>query len=176
MNDAPKSVSGRVVNTVISSERPPTNVTGKCTSAPYAPADPVALHRLDAIGPVEQFEVVDQPVGVGGDAHHPLAHAALEHGEVAAVAAAVGGDLLVGDDGAEPGAPVDRRLADVGEAVVVDDVGALTARQVGPGDAVRCRPCAGLELGDSSAIGRARSRSWSYQALKTWLKIHCVHR
>ena len=42
-----------------------------------------------------------QPVGVGGDAHHPLAHVALEDGEVAAVAAPVGGDLLVGDDRAQ---------------------------------------------------------------------------
>ena len=113
-----------------------------------AAADPVALHRLDRVGPVEQFEVVDQPVGVGGDAHHPLAHVALEHREVAAVAAAVGGDLLVGDDRAEAGAPVDRRLTDVGEATIVDDVRALGGRQFGPRAAVGCRPGAGLELGD----------------------------
>jgi hypothetical protein len=73
----------------------------KCTIAPVAATDPVALHRLDRLGPVEQVEVVDQPVGVGGDAHHPLAHVALEHREVAAVAAPVGGDLLVGQHGAQ---------------------------------------------------------------------------
>ena len=58
-----------------------------------------------------------QPVGVGGDAHHPLAHVALEHREVAAVAAAVGGDLLVGDDRAQARAPVDRRVGHVRQAV-----------------------------------------------------------
>ena len=73
-------------------------------------ADPVALHRLDRVGPLEHVQVVDQAVGVGRDAHHPLAHVALEHREVAAVAAPVGGDLLVGDDGAEARAPVDRRV------------------------------------------------------------------
>jgi hypothetical protein len=44
-----------------------------------------------------------QPVGVRGDPHHPLAHVALEHREVAAVAAALGGDLLVGEHRAQPG-------------------------------------------------------------------------
>ena len=119
-------------------------VDGGTVAAP----DPVALHRLDRVGPVEQVEVVDQPVGVGGDAHHPLAHVALEHREVAAVAATVGGDLLVGDDRAEARAPVDGRVADVGEAMVVDDRVALGRRQLGPRPAVGCRPSAGLELVD----------------------------
>ena len=154
MNVAPNSVSGRVVNTVIVAAGPTTS--GEVDLGAVAPPDPVALHRLDAVGPVEQFEVVDQAVGVGRDAHHPLAHVALEHGEVAAVAAAVGGDLLVGDDGAEPGTPVDRRIADVGQAVVVDDVGALTARQLGPRATVGRGTAAGFELGDQLG-DRARS-------------------
>jgi hypothetical protein len=32
-----------------------------------AAADPVALHRLDALGPVEFVEVLEQALGVGGD-------------------------------------------------------------------------------------------------------------
>ena len=90
---------------------------GEVDQRAFAAADPVALHRLDRVGPVEQVEVVDQPVGVGGDPHHPLPQRALEHREVAAVAAAVGGDLLVGQHRAQPGAPVHRRLGDVGQAV-----------------------------------------------------------
>ena len=116
-----------------------------------AAADPVALHRLDRVAPVEQVEVVDQPVGVGGDTHHPLAHVPLEHREVAAVAAAVGGDLLVGDHRAEAGTPVDRGLADVGEAVIVDDLGPLADAEICPRAAVRRRARAGLELGDELA-------------------------
>ena len=34
--------------------------------------DPVALHRLDVLGPVDRVEVVEQPLGVVGDAEEPL--------------------------------------------------------------------------------------------------------
>ena len=44
-----------------------------------AAADPVALHQLDRVGPVEQVEVGEQPVGVRGDAQHPLLQRAPEH-------------------------------------------------------------------------------------------------
>ena len=111
-------------------------------------SDPVALHRLQRVGPVEAVEVGEQAVGVGGDAHHPLAHRPLEHREVAAVAAPVGGDLLVGDDGAEAGAPVDRCLGDVGEALRVDDGGALALGQRRPRPPVRCLARSRLVLGD----------------------------
>ena len=37
-----------------------------------APSDPVPLHDLDRVGPVELLEVVEQAVGVGGDPQHPL--------------------------------------------------------------------------------------------------------
>jgi hypothetical protein len=87
------------------------------------PADPVALHQLAGLGPVDSVEVVDEAVGVGGDAQLPLTQAAPEHREVAALAPALGRDLLVGQHGAQARAPVDRRLVDVREPVVVDDVG-----------------------------------------------------
>ena len=48
MNDAPNSVSGRVVNTVIG---PAGDV--EVHAGAVAAADPVALHRLDRVGPVE---------------------------------------------------------------------------------------------------------------------------
>ena len=112
------------------------------------PSDPVALHRLQGVGPVEPVEVVDQSVGIRRDAHHPLAHRALEHGEVATITATVGGDFLVGDDRAEPRAPVDRRFGDVGQALRVDDRGAFGRRQRRPGPPIRRRPGASLVLGD----------------------------
>ncbi len=95
-------------------------VGGEAHRGAVAATDPVALHRLDRVAPLQQVEVVDQPVGVVGDAHHPLAHVALEHREVAAVAAPVGGDLLVGHHRAQARAPVHRRLGDVGQAVQVE--------------------------------------------------------
>ena len=122
-------------------------------------ADPVALHRLDLLRPVDELQVVRQPVGVGRDAHLPLAQAALEDGVVAALGAAVGRDLLVGQDGAQAGAPVDRRLVDVGQPLRVHDVAARAGVQVGPGDAARdlagARGVLGLQLGDAPGAAAA---------------------
>ncbi len=101
-----------------------------------AAADPVALHQLDRLGPVEHVEVGEQAVGVGGDAQHPLLQRALEDGMVAAFAATVGGDLLVGEHGAERGAPVHRRLVEVGQPVRVDDGAPRVGVEVDPGEAV----------------------------------------
>ena len=85
-------------------------VGGEVDLGAVATPNPIALHGLDRVGPIEEFEVVDQAVGVRGDPHHPLAHVALEYGEVAAVRTAVGSDFFVGNDSAEAGAPVDGRL------------------------------------------------------------------
>ena len=96
-------------------------------------ADPVALHELDLLRPVDGVEVFDQTVAVRGDAHGPLAQFALEHREVAAFGLAFGGDLLVGEHGTQARAPVDRGLGDVGQTKVVEHVGLLGFAQVGPG-------------------------------------------
>ncbi len=122
------------------------------------PPDPVALLQLDGLGPVEHVEVVQQPVGVGGDAHHPLPERPPEHREVAPVAAAVGGDLLVGQHRPQAGAPVDRRLLHVGQAMGVDDLPALGGGQVGPRAAGRVGALvrlalAGVELGHEVGDG-----------------------
>ncbi len=82
-------------------------------------ADPVALHLLDALGPVDRVDVLEEALGVGGDPEHPLAHRAADHRVVAALGAAVD-HLLVGEDGAEGGAPVHGHLGDVGEALLVE--------------------------------------------------------
>ena len=98
-------------------------------------ADPVALHELDLLRPVDGVEVFDQTVAVCGDAHGPLAQFALEHREVAAFGLAFGGDLLVGEHGAQARAPVHRRLGDVCQAEVVEHVGLL-----GFGQIIHCLP------------------------------------
>ncbi len=118
-----------------------------------AATDPVALHRLDRVGPVEQVEVGDQPVGVCGDPHHPLTHVALEDGEVAAVAAAIGGDFLVGDDRAQARTPVDRRVADIRQAIALDDHIAFGLRDVGPRTTVVGLARARFELRDQLTDG-----------------------
>ena len=65
------------------------------------PADPVALHGEHAIGPVafELLHVVQQLVGVGGDAQEPLFQGALFDGRGFVTPAAAVDHLLVGQHG-----------------------------------------------------------------------------
>ncbi len=94
--------------------------------------DPVALHQLDRLWPVESVEVVDQAICIRRDAHRPLAHVALEHRIVADVAATFCRHFLVREDGAESWTPVDRRVGQVDEAMVIDEVVAFDLGQFRP--------------------------------------------
>ena len=77
-------------------------------------ADPVTLGNLDAVDVVDRVEVVEQPLGVLGDAEHPLALDLVDHLAPAALADAVH-DLFVRQYHLAAGAPVDRHLLFVGE-------------------------------------------------------------
>ena len=81
-------------------------------------ADPVALDLLERIAPGELVQPVEHALGVGRDAQEPLLHAFLLDGVAAAHRQAVA-HLVVGQHGAELGAPVDHRVGAVGEAVVL---------------------------------------------------------
>ena len=148
-----------------------TDLGGEAHLGALAAADPVPLHQLDRLRPVEPVEVGDQPIGVGGDAHHPLLHRTPEHGEVPALGPAVGGDLLVGQHRAQPRAPVHRHLLEVREAVHVDHRGdgpprraRPTARRTGwcrepaRGRRRRARPAARRWAGRGPGRGRTSCR------------------
>ena len=113
--------------------------------------DPVALHELDLLRPVDAVKVGDQTVAVLGDAHGPLTELTLEDREVATLGLAFGGDLLVGQHGAQTRAPVDRGLGDVRQTEVVQDILLLGGSEVGPllaiGLMARNVLFAGFELG-----------------------------
>ena len=116
---------------------------------PGAAADPVALQGFDAFGPVEGFEVFFEPVGVGGDAEHPLPQRHADDRVAAALAFAVD-DFFIGEHGAQGRAPVHGRFGLVGEAVLV---------LVGANGVVALRfTSAGI---GSSLMGRPRCWSWS---------------
>jgi len=119
-------------------------------SRTFAAADPVALHQLDRLRPVESIEVVEQAVGVRRDAHGPLAHVALKHRIVADIAATLGGDFFVGENRAETGAPIHRSISEVREPVVVDQLLALARRHLRPRRAAG-RARTRLEFGDQFA-------------------------
>ena len=97
-----------------------------------AAPDPVALHELDLFGPLDPVEVIGQPVGIRGDAHHPLAQVLLEDREVAALGASLVGDLFVGQDRAQTWRPVDRGLGGVGQPVGVEDLRVLVVGEIFP--------------------------------------------
>ncbi len=79
--------------------------------------DPVALHRLDVLGPLDRVEIVDQAVRVVRDPEEPLLELPDLDLGTAALALAVD-DLLVGEDRGVVGAPVDRRVLAVGQSVL----------------------------------------------------------
>ena len=83
-------------------------------------ADPVALHGLDLLRPIQKLQVVEQAIRVGGDAHHPLAQALAEDREIAALRTPIGGDFLVGQHRAQARAPVDHGVGEVDEAELID--------------------------------------------------------
>ena len=110
-------------------------------------SDPVALHGLDLVRPIQVLEVVDQAIGVRGDAHHPLLEMLTEDWEVSAVTTTVGGDFLVGQDGTQTGAPVDHRIRLVDKAVRVQNLGLRGHVQRSPLASVFQSALTGIELG-----------------------------
>ena len=93
---------------------------------PDAAADPVALKRLDTLGPIERLEVLFQTVGVVGDAEHPLPQRHPLNGVPSPFADTVD-DFFVGQYRSQFGTPVHRCLDLVGQTVVVD----VAANRVG---------------------------------------------
>ena len=82
------------------------------------PPDPVLLHRQHLLRPVgEALRRLEQLVGVLGDAQEPLLEVARRHLRAATPAGAVD-HLLVGEHGLAARAPVHRRAAAVGEALL----------------------------------------------------------
>ena len=109
----PNAVSGRVVKTSIFSS--PWPFDAERDAGALGAADPVALHRLHALGPVEVVERVEELVGVVGDAVEPLLELAPLDDVAGSFAGAVGEHLLVGEHGLAAGAPVHRCVLPVGE-------------------------------------------------------------
>ena len=95
-----------------------TALDGEVELGPLGAPDPVALHDLGPLGPLEVVDGLEQLVGVPGDAEEPLLEVALRDEVAGALAGAVGKDLLVGQDGLAPRAPVHGGRGPVGQAGV----------------------------------------------------------
>ena len=86
-------------------------------------ADPVALHFLKRMTPINDIEIFDQTIGISCDSEHPLAHGFTNDGESADFAFAVH-DFFIGQNRSQFGTPVDRRFRDVCQTLAVT-IGAL---------------------------------------------------
>ena len=89
---------------------------GQVEGGPLGATDPVALHGLDPLGPVQIVDVVQQLLGVVGDLEEPLLQVLALDQVARPLAGAVGQDLLVGQHGLAARAPVHGRLRPVGQA------------------------------------------------------------
>ena len=90
----------------------------------FTAADPISLERFDRIRPIQAFELVEQPIGKGGDAQHPLPHRAPHDRKAADLALSVD-DFFVRQDGAQLRTPIHRHLRHIGEAHAVGIVAAI---------------------------------------------------
>ncbi len=119
MNVAPNSVSGRVVNDPqLFAARMMVGWRGlEHDLSPLRPPDPVRLLDLDRLGPVDALER-QQLVGVVGRLQVPLVELALLDQFTAPPAASFRADDLLAGQGAVVGAPVDRRLGTVRQALL----------------------------------------------------------
>ena len=97
---------------------------GELHNGPFRPSDPVALCFLDAVRPLELVQVVQQTVGVGRDAHHPLPHGLLHHGVSSTLAQSVL-HFVVGEDRAQFRTPVHFAVCQVGDPEVHQEFGPL---------------------------------------------------
>ena len=88
----------------------------KFTSA-VALSDPVRLHLLYLLRPIQLIQIIQKTIRVIGNPQHPLLQVLLGHIGAAPLAFAVD-HFLVGQSGLAGGTPVDRHLLLVGQALL----------------------------------------------------------
>src|SRR5205823_11422328 len=87
----------------------------------FASADPITLLFLDRIGPGNEFEIIQQALGVMRDTQNPLTQrTAVNFFMAFAIARAIGIDLFVGQNGFATFAPPDRDFGFISKALFVE--------------------------------------------------------
>ena len=87
-------------------------------------ADPISLHLLERVAPVDVIEIIEQTLRVLGDSQLPLLHRTTNDRETANLAYAIL-DLFVGQNGTELRTPVHRCLRHVSQTMLIPESAAL---------------------------------------------------
>ena len=93
-------------------------------------ANPVALHGLDLVRPIQQLQIIQQAIGVRGNAHHPLAQVLAEDWEIAAVRTAISSNFLIRQNRTQTRAPVHGGVRQVNQAELIDSLSLLSLGQI----------------------------------------------
>ena len=84
-----------------------------------AATDPLALHNSSGFRPLDEFKIIEEALGIRGDAEHPLAEWFPGDRMITALASPAN-HLFVGQNRPELGAPVDRLLPEIGESLIIE--------------------------------------------------------
>ena len=90
----------------------------KCHFRAFTAANPIPLHLLQRIAPVDRFQIIQQPLSEDRDPQHPLAHWLAHHRMPAHLALAID-HLLIGQHRAQLRAPVHRRMGNKREPMLI---------------------------------------------------------
>ena len=80
-------------------------------------ADPLGLHLLYLLRPVQLVQIIQKTIRIGRDLQHPLTQVLLRHRRTAALTLAVH-YLLIGETGLTAGAPVDGEFLLIGKTLL----------------------------------------------------------
>ena len=97
-------------------------VHAKFYGGAFASADPVPLCILDAVGPVQVIQVIQESLSKSADAHDPLAHPLADDGMSSSFAEPVL-HLVIGQNSAQFGTPINFAIRQVREAELHEDEG-----------------------------------------------------
>ena len=89
-----------------------------------AATNPVTLHILQGIGPIQILKVSKEPSGIGRNPQLPLFHLFLLHREAATDRESVL-HLIIGQNGAQSSTPVHGSLSLIGYSIVHKDIGSF---------------------------------------------------
>ena len=118
--------------------------------------DPIALHSLNFIWPINAIEVFNQAMTVGSNAHGPLRKLTLKNREITALRLTFSSNLFISKNSSQTWAPVHRRLRNISQTELVEHIVLLLWLQIVPSATFETR---NLLVARAESINELRNRS-----------------